>query len=82
MRHYPSLPEIVAAVEALLLPRRKKAPQGRKPRYSDERIIALAVYPHLGRFRYAQACTGCARMGTRFLHPLPSVKAKPSHPAR
>jgi len=54
MRHYPSLPEIVAAVEALLLPRRKKAPQGRKPRYSDERIIALAVYQHLGRFRYAQ----------------------------
>ena len=53
MRHYPSLPEIVAAVEALR-PRRKKAPQGRKPCYSDERIIALAVYPHLGRFRYAQ----------------------------
>jgi hypothetical protein len=54
MRHYPSLPEIVAAVEALLLPRRKKAPQGRKPRYSDELIIALAVYQHLWRFRYAQ----------------------------
>jgi len=54
MRHYPSLPEIVAAVEALLRPRRKKAPQGRKPRYSDERIIALAVYQHLWRFRYAQ----------------------------
>ena len=54
MRHYPSLPEIVAAVEALLRPRRKKAPQGRKPRYSDELIIALAVYQHLGRFRYAQ----------------------------
>ena len=43
MRHYPSLQEIVAAVEALLLPRRKKAPQGRKPHYSDELIIALAV---------------------------------------
>ena len=54
MRHYPSLPEIVAAVEALLLPRRKKAPQGRKPRYSDELIIALAVYQPLWRFRYAQ----------------------------
>lgn len=47
MRHYPSLPEIVAAVQALLLPRRKKAPQGRKPCYSDELIIALAVYQHL-----------------------------------
>jgi len=82
MRHYPSLPEIVAAVEALLRPRRKKALQGRKPRYSDERIIALAVYQHLWRFRYAQACTGCARMGTRFLHPLPSVNAKPSYSAR
>ena len=81
MRHYPSLPEIVAAVEALR-PRCKKALQGRKPRYSDERIIALAVYQHLWRFRYAQACTGCARMGTRFLHPLPSVKAKPSYSAR
>jgi len=79
MRHYPSL-EIVAAVEALR-PRRKEAPQGRKPCYSDERIIALAVYPHLGRFRCAQACTGCARMGTRCLHPLPSAKARPSHPA-
>lgn len=54
MRHYPSLPEIVAAVHALLLPRRKKAPQGRKPCYSDELIIALAVYQHLWRFRYAQ----------------------------
>ena len=82
MRHYPSLPEIVAAVEALLLPRRKKAPQGRKPRYSDERIIALAVYQHLWRFRCAQACTGCARVGTRFLHPLPAVNAKPSYSAR
>ena len=54
MRHYPSLQEIVAAVEALLLPRRKKAPQGRKPHYSDELIIALAVYQHLWRFRYSQ----------------------------
>lgn len=54
MRYYPSLQEIVAAIEALLLPRRKKAPQGRKPCYSDELIIALAVYQHLWRFRYAQ----------------------------
>jgi hypothetical protein len=54
MRYYPSLQEIAAAVEALLLPRRKKASQGRKPLYSDELIIALAVYQHLWRFRYAQ----------------------------
>ena len=54
MRYYPSLQEIVAAIEALLLPRRKKAPQGRKPRYSDELIIALALYQRLSRFSYAQ----------------------------
>jgi hypothetical protein len=54
MRYYPSLQEIAAAVEALLLPRRKKASQGRKPLYSDELIFALAVYQHLWRFRYAQ----------------------------
>lgn len=30
-----------------MLPACKKAPQGRKPLYSDELIIALAVYQHL-----------------------------------
>lgn len=51
MGHYPSLQEIVTTVEALLLPRRKKAPHGHKPHYSDELIIALAVYQNLWRFR-------------------------------
>lgn len=53
MRHYPSLSGIVAAVHALLLPRGRKTPQGRKPR-SDELIIPLAVYQHHWPFRYAQ----------------------------
>jgi len=54
MRAYPSLNEIVAAVRGLMLPARKKALQGRKPLYGDELIIALAVYQHLWRWRYAQ----------------------------
>lgn len=67
MRHYPSLPEIVAGVEALLLPRRKKAPQGRKPRYSDERIIALA-----GLYNPAP----CLRMDSKKLPTAALARAK------
>jgi hypothetical protein len=54
VRKLPTLEEIVRAVEKLALARRKKAPQGRKPEYSDSFIIALAVYQKLARFKYAQ----------------------------
>ena len=50
----PTLPKIVQMVEQLGLAKRRKAPQGRKPIYSDSYIIALAVYQKLARFKYAQ----------------------------
>lgn len=54
MRSIPTLNEIVQMVEQLGLAKRRKAPQGRKPLYSDSHIIALAVYQKLARFKYAQ----------------------------
>jgi len=53
MKENLSLKRIIRAVEQLALPKRKRAVQGRKAVYSDELIIALAVYQHLGGFRYA-----------------------------
>lgn len=50
----PTLTEIVQAIDKLGLTKRRKAPQGRKPVYSDSYIIALAVYQKLARFKYAQ----------------------------
>jgi hypothetical protein len=50
----PTLEEIVQAVECLSLRRRRKAPQGRKPVFSDSFIIALAVYQKLASFRHTQ----------------------------
>jgi len=35
--------------------KRKKAPQGRKPKYSDNYIIGLAVYQKLAKIKHAQA---------------------------
>ena len=49
-----AIEEIVQAVERLALARRRKAPQGRKPKYSDNFIVALAVYQKLASFRYSQ----------------------------
>ena len=54
MRKIPILQEIVQAVESLGLKERRKAPQGRKPVFSDRFIAALAVYQKLASFRYAQ----------------------------
>ena len=54
MSSIPTLSEIVQAVEKRGLAKRRKAPQGRKPEYSDNTIIALAVYQKLARFKYAQ----------------------------
>ena len=54
MSKIPTLEEIVLAVDALALKKRKRAPQGRPPRYPDRFIIALAVYQKLAGFRYAQ----------------------------
>ena len=50
----PTLQEILQSVEKLGLAKRRKAPQGRKPVYSDSYIIALAVYQKLARFKYTQ----------------------------
>lgn len=54
MSSIPTLSEIVQVVEKLDLAKRRKAPQGRKPEYSDSTIIALAVYQKLAGFKYAQ----------------------------
>lgn len=54
MSKIPTLEEIVQAVDALALRKRKRAPQGRKPKYADNFIIALTVYQKLAGFRYAQ----------------------------
>ena len=54
MSKTPTLEEIVQAVERLALVKRRKAPQGRKPKYSDNFIVALAVYQKLASFRYSQ----------------------------
>ncbi len=54
MSKIPTLNEIVQAVDALALRKRKRAPQGRKPKYADNFIIALTVYQKLAGFRYAQ----------------------------
>jgi hypothetical protein len=50
----PTLKRIVQSVEKLALAKRKRAPQGRKPSYSDSYIIGLAVYQKLARFKYSQ----------------------------
>ncbi len=54
MSKTPTLEEIVQAVDALALRKRKRAPQGRKAKYPDNFIIALTVYQKLSGFRYAQ----------------------------
>lgn len=54
MNKLPTLSEIVQAVAGLGLAKRKRAPQGRQPKYSDSFIIALTVYQKLSGFRYAQ----------------------------
>lgn len=54
MSKTPTLKAIVQRVAHLPLVKRKKAPQGRKPVYSDSLIIALAVYQKLAGFRYSQ----------------------------
>lgn len=54
MSKTPTLNRIVQEVEKLGLAKRKKAPQGRKPVYSDSYIIALAVYQKLASFKYSQ----------------------------
>lgn len=54
MRKIPTLEEIIQAVERLPLKKRKKAPQGRNPVFSDSFIIALALYQKLSSFRYSQ----------------------------
>ena len=54
MRKIPTLEEIVQAVERLPLKKRKKAPQGRAPVFSDTFIIALALYQKVASFRHAQ----------------------------
>jgi hypothetical protein len=50
----PTLKAIVQRVAHLPLAKRKKAPQGRKPVYSESLIIALAVYQKFAGFRYSQ----------------------------
>jgi hypothetical protein len=55
MQTIPSLAEIIQRIEKLALARRKKAPQGRKPIYSDSTIIGLAVYQKLAKIKHAQA---------------------------
>ncbi len=54
MSKIPTLEEIVQIVERLPIRKRRKAPQGRKPTFSDSFIIALAVYQKLASFRHAQ----------------------------
>lgn len=54
MSKIATLVEIVQSVESLGLAKRRKAPQGRKPRYADSYIIALAVYQKLAGFKYSQ----------------------------
>ena len=54
MRTIPTLSEIIQTIDKLGLSKRRKAAQGRKPRYTDSFIIALAVYQKLARFKYAQ----------------------------
>lgn len=54
MRTFPTLKTIVQVIEGLSLAKRRKAPQGRKPVYSDSYIIALAVYQKQFGFKYAQ----------------------------
>lgn len=58
MSETPTLEEIVQAVDALALRKRKRVPQGRKPKYTDSSIIALTVYQKLSGFRYAQQMLG------------------------
>lgn len=54
---------IVQIVERLLLGKRKKAPQGRKPIYSDSFIIALAVYQKLAGFLIETTFSALDRLG-------------------
>ena len=54
MRKIPTLEEIIQAVERLPLQKRRKAPQGREPVFSDSFIIALALYQKFASFRYSQ----------------------------
>lgn len=54
MRTLPTLKTIVQVIEGLPLAKRRKAPQGRKPLYSDNYIVALAVYQKQFGFKYAQ----------------------------
>ena len=54
MSKIPTLKQTIQTVKKLGLAKRRKAPQGRKPKYSDSYIIALAVYQKLARFKYAQ----------------------------
>jgi hypothetical protein len=55
MRTKPSLSRIVTTVKQLYLPKRNRAVQGCQPHYSDDLIVALAVYQHLAGFKYANA---------------------------
>lgn len=61
MSKIPTLEEIVQAIDALALQKRKRAPQGRKPTYSDSFILGLAVYQKLAGFRFAQQMLGVLR---------------------
>ena len=54
MSKTPTLNEIVQAVARLPLAKRRRARQGRKAKYSDDQIVALAVYKKLAGFRYAR----------------------------
>ncbi len=80
MRRYPSLQEIAAAIEALRLLRCKKAPQGRKPQYSDEPIIAPAVDAQLWRVGYAQDLPGTSGSCTLYLTSFCLNTAGPQYP--
>jgi len=57
----PTLEEIVQAIDALALQKRKRAPQGCKPTYGDSFILGLAVYQKLAGFRFAQQMLGVLR---------------------
>lgn len=46
----PSLAAIVAVVQSLLLPCRERDARGRKPKYSDELIIALVIFERVWGF--------------------------------
>lgn len=56
MSNAPTLEEVVQAVDALALRKRRRALQGRPATYPDGAIVALAlaVYQKLAGFRYAK----------------------------